>query len=129
MGEIGYAAPLDKFFGIIPMPSRLTQIPGGSSWFLGLHRNRGINVQVIDLSVILTDRLITDFSGAPQSIWASVGGQWFGSVLYNDNHAQFELSDKGFNGRYGANRGILGTGTLNNLFDMVNGNGQMTSGD
>jgi prepilin-type N-terminal cleavage/methylation domain-containing protein len=80
-------------------------------------------------SVIMTDRLITDFSGAPQSIWASVGGQWFGSVLYNDNHVQFELSDKRFDGRYGTNRGILGTGTLNNLFDMVKGNGQMTSAD
>lgn len=53
MKGIGYVVPMEKLFGIIPMPDSLTLIPGGKSWFLGLHRNRGANLQVIDLAFIL----------------------------------------------------------------------------
>jgi len=44
-----YAAPLKNLHGIIPMPERLTQVPTKIEWFLGLFRNRGINVKVISL--------------------------------------------------------------------------------
>ena len=76
---------------------------------------------------MLSDRRTSTIDSAPQSIWATAPGQWIGSVLFNDNHAEFQLSDKGFGDQYGKNRGVLGTGTLNNLFDMDLGNGQMTS--
>lgn len=43
------AAPLEKLNGIIPLPERITSLPGQSPWFLGLVRNRNQNVQVVDL--------------------------------------------------------------------------------
>ena len=78
-------------------------------------------------AVILSDREIATSMNNPRSIWTSVNGQWQGSVLFNDNHVQFELTDKGYDGQYGQNRGTFGTGSINNLFDMTGGNGEMTS--
>jgi len=78
-------------------------------------------------AVVLSDRAINLTAARPQSIWMSVNGQWSGTVLFNDNHAQFELSDKGFIGSYGKTLGAQGTGSINNLFDLEGGNGRMTS--
>ena len=47
------AAPLEKLNGIIEWPEHITVLPGHADWFLGLHRNRGQNVQVIDLASLL----------------------------------------------------------------------------
>jgi len=46
---MSYAIPLNSLHGIVPMPERLTQVPSKIAWFLGLFRNRGINVKVIDV--------------------------------------------------------------------------------
>ena len=55
------AAPLEKLYGIIEWPASLTVLPGHADWFLGLHRNRDQNVQVVDLAMILkTDSLDAD---------------------------------------------------------------------
>ena len=78
-------------------------------------------------AIVLSDREIATGTTNPRSIWTSVNGQWQGSVLFNDNHVQFELTDKGYDGQYGANRGAQGTGSINNLFDLSGGNGEMTS--
>ena len=48
------AAPLEKLNGIIEWPDHITALPGHADWFLGLYRNRGQNVQVIDLATILS---------------------------------------------------------------------------
>ena len=61
-------------------------------------------------AVVLSDRQLTTDNAKPQSIYTSVNGQWQGSVLYNDNHVQFELTDKAYDGQYGQNRGNFGTG-------------------
>lgn len=44
-----YAVPLSALNGIVPMPSRLTRVPTTIPWFIGLFRNRDINVKVIDV--------------------------------------------------------------------------------
>ena len=44
-----YAVPLKDLNGIVPMPQRLTQVPTDIAWFVGLFRNRDINVKVIDV--------------------------------------------------------------------------------
>ncbi|MCG6968283.1 MAG: chemotaxis protein CheW [Gammaproteobacteria bacterium] len=53
LGAMQMAAPLNLLNGIIPMPERLTTLPGQSQWFLGLARNREQNVQVIDLARVI----------------------------------------------------------------------------
>jgi len=53
LGNMQMAASLDKLNGIIPLPERLTVLPGQSPWFLGLARNRNQNVQVIDLANVI----------------------------------------------------------------------------
>ena len=53
LGTMQMAAPLNQLNGIIPMPERLTILPGQSQWFLGLARNREQNVQVIDLASVI----------------------------------------------------------------------------
>lgn len=47
-----YAAALDCLHGILPMPTQFTHIPTKIEWFLGLFRNRDINVKLIDLEKI-----------------------------------------------------------------------------
>jgi purine-binding chemotaxis protein CheW len=61
------AAPLDQLNGIIPMPERLTILPGQSHWFLGLARNREQNVQVIDLASVIQPHHQCDTPGKGQS--------------------------------------------------------------
>jgi len=78
-------------------------------------------------AIVLSDREVTTDNKKPRSVWSSVAGQWHGSVLFNDNHVQFELTDKGYNGQYGQLHGTMGTGSINNLFDFNAGNGRMTS--
>jgi chemotaxis signal transduction protein len=53
LGTMQMAAPLDQLNGIIPMPDRLTVLPGQSPWFMGLARNRDQNVQVVDLASVI----------------------------------------------------------------------------
>jgi purine-binding chemotaxis protein CheW len=53
VGDFSFAAPLEKLNGIIEWPEHLTALPGHAPWFLGLCRNRGQNVQVIDLAAVL----------------------------------------------------------------------------
>jgi purine-binding chemotaxis protein CheW len=53
LADLQIAAPLDKLNGIIPMPDRITSLPGHSPWFLGLARNRDKNVQIVDLGKII----------------------------------------------------------------------------
>lgn len=53
LGSMQMAAPLDQLNGIIPMPDRLTVLPGQSPWFMGLARNRDQNVQVVDLASVI----------------------------------------------------------------------------
>ncbi|WP_455205825.1 chemotaxis protein CheW, partial [Kaarinaea lacus] len=43
----------EKLNGIIEWPGAITAIPGHTSWFLGLYRNRDQNVQVVDLAHIV----------------------------------------------------------------------------
>ena len=52
VGGIVYAASLEQLHGILPLPA-LTRVPTSIPWFLGLFRNRGVNVKVIDLTGIL----------------------------------------------------------------------------
>jgi hypothetical protein len=65
----------------------------------------------------LSDRQIATGKKHPRSIWATEPGQWEGFVLFNDNHAEFKLTDKGHKGKYGNHRGE-GPHKINNLFDL-----------
>lgn len=61
-------------------------------------------------SIQQTDSNTTD----PLGIWTKINGQWRGSIYFSD-------------GQYGQNRGTFGTGSINNLFDLSGGSGEMTS--
>jgi len=87
-------------------------------------------------AIIATDRQLTTAANTPQSLQSTVNGQWHGAVLFNDGHVQFEMTDKGFDGIYGNPTAVgatgtpqqpVATGTINNLFDLKNGNGRMIS--
>jgi purine-binding chemotaxis protein CheW len=54
IGGMEVAAPLGELNGIIPLPEAMTVLPGQAPWFLGLVRNRGQNVQVVDLGQVMT---------------------------------------------------------------------------
>ena len=54
LDKLQVAAPLDQLNGIIPLPEHVTSLPGHSAWFLGLVRNRGKNVQVVDLAKVIS---------------------------------------------------------------------------
>ena len=53
LSNMQMAAPLDQLNGIIPLPEQITSLPGQSSWFFGLTRNRDKNVQIIDLAKVI----------------------------------------------------------------------------
>ena len=78
-------------------------------------------------AVVLSDRQLATGNTSSRSIWSSINGHWQGSVIFNDNHVDFALTDKGYDGQYGKTGGKLGTGTINNLFDLNGGDGRMTS--
>ena len=84
-------------------------------------------------AIVLSDRELATGKDTSHSLWSKTKGQWQGSVIFNDGHIQFELSDKGFDGNYGESwpDGDAipdgGVGTINNLFDLEDGNGRMTS--
>lgn len=54
-----YAAPLKHLNGIVPMPDKITQVPSKIAWFLGLFRNRGVNVKVIDVEKLWHTRSLS----------------------------------------------------------------------
>lgn len=55
------AAPLDKLFGIVDWQGEMTELPGYAPWFMGLMRNRGQNVQLVDIAqVIMPDGRLPD---------------------------------------------------------------------
>lgn len=70
-------------------------------------------------AIVLSDRN-TGSPTSPSSVWSS--GGWEGSVVFGDNHVQFELSDGPFDGMYGMRKGNWGTGRIGMLFSCCGGN-------
>jgi hypothetical protein len=98
-------------------PSRAPTFLGKLVWRASLNHT----------AFLLCDREIATGTKAPRSIWTSTNGGWSGSVLFEGGSVRLLLSDKGFDDQYGSRKGSAGTGTINNLFDLVGGNGRMTS--
>jgi len=98
-------------------PSRVPTFLGKLVWRTSLNTT----------AVLLCDREIATGTKAPRSIWTSTNGSWSGSVLFEGGSVRFLLSDKSYDDQYGSRNGSAGTGTINNLFDLVGGNGRMTS--
>lgn len=74
-------------------------------------------------AVVLSDRELTTVSTRPRSLWTAKNNNWEGSVLFNDNHVTYELSDLSldYSGVYGTGAGGTGTGTLGRLFNGLHG--------
>jgi prepilin-type N-terminal cleavage/methylation domain-containing protein len=94
-----YASPFDR--AVSAGPSILGQL----EWRESLRST----------AVVMSDRLLTHDSEVPRSYWTSEPDQWQGSVAYNDGRVEFAMTDKGYNGKYGAN--VQGVAVIGDLFD------------
>jgi prepilin-type N-terminal cleavage/methylation domain-containing protein len=76
-------------------------------------------------AIIMSDRNVgADGADANvRSLWTSVAGDWKGNLVWGDNHAGFEQSNRGFTTRY-----VASSTTNDNLFADAAGTGITDSG-
>lgn len=75
------ATPMEKLAGVIEWDGSVTAVPGGASWIIGLIRNQGKNVQLVDakqiIKVTADRRLDTAVSGISGKYVVLIdGGRW-----------------------------------------------------
>lgn len=49
-GSLTLSVPLTRLNGILPWGEKITSVPGHAEWFLGLLKNRGKQVKVVDIA-------------------------------------------------------------------------------
>ena len=95
----------------VQTPGKIFSVPtplGQSEWRESLRST----------AIVLSDRQTGTDDKYARSIWTNEPGQWEGLVLFNDNHVEYKMTDKGHDGLYGSYRACFSpVGTIDELFE------------